>query len=209
MLLLLLLVGIPFLLQPMNWWARYTLWIYALGLPCFAALVGMLTERHSWYGWLARLWLDVAMTIALVEGWNCCYFVCTGQPMIDTIQTQKLWHDRRHQPLHESLWPTLNTPFFAELFASDAGVAMTDITTQHGNNVSLLQGGLSARPGQHRIVHLDHPPAGSEIDQLMVQGIQYVICDDGLTIPESLKQRVVHTETAGGVWAGRLPSTVP
>jgi hypothetical protein len=35
---LLAVVGVTFVAWPMNWWARYTVWIYALGLPCFAAV---------------------------------------------------------------------------------------------------------------------------------------------------------------------------
>ena len=107
-----------------------------------------------------------------------------------------------------SYWPALNSPFFREMFESDADVAITEIGLHVGSNEAILHGGLCVRPGKRRIIHIDHAPAEAEIDRLVAQHIQYVICDDRLTIPESLKQRVTHVETAGGVWVGRLPSTL-
>ena len=101
--LLMFLVAIPFLLQPMYWWPRYTIWLYALGLPCFAALVTALTENPSWPSRLARFWLEAAVIVTLVEGWNCCYFECTSQPLIDTSQLERLFHNRFGRPSHELL----------------------------------------------------------------------------------------------------------
>lgn len=70
---LIILVAIGFVFSPMNWWARYTVWIYALGLPVFALFTdGFFRKRLAFFpNLLLRLWSGLALFIVLFEGIFC------------------------------------------------------------------------------------------------------------------------------------------
>ncbi|MCX6567292.1 MAG: hypothetical protein NTW38_12880 [Candidatus Aminicenantes bacterium] len=64
-----------FLLTPMQWWARYTLWLLGLGLPCLVVVLERL--RPGWARRWGALWLLLLLFFFLVEllfgfGWVAC-----------------------------------------------------------------------------------------------------------------------------------------
>jgi hypothetical protein len=64
-----------FLLTPMHWWARYTLWLLGLGLPCLVVVLERL--RPGWARRWGALWLSLLLFLFLVEllfgfGWVAC-----------------------------------------------------------------------------------------------------------------------------------------
>jgi hypothetical protein len=67
LLLLAAVVLVAFLGTPLNWWARYTVWIYALGLPCFALVAERILTRPSRLS-PAKGWLFAVVALSLCEG---------------------------------------------------------------------------------------------------------------------------------------------
>jgi hypothetical protein len=64
----LLVVFASFTAVPMNWWSRYTTWIYAAGLPCLALVVDKLESvRQRLARVLLRGWLVACFGIACFE----------------------------------------------------------------------------------------------------------------------------------------------
>jgi hypothetical protein len=60
--LLLAIAGAGLVLLPNPWWSRFTVWLYALGLPCLAVV----QQRSRAARW-GRVWLVACVAIALVE----------------------------------------------------------------------------------------------------------------------------------------------
>jgi hypothetical protein len=61
-------VALAWRVTPMNWWSRYTVWVYAAGLPALALVVDATAAiRLSVLRGAARAWLLVAFEIAAFE----------------------------------------------------------------------------------------------------------------------------------------------
>lgn len=65
-------VSINFLLTPMNWWARYSVWIYALGLPSFALFLSHSSENKSIHSGALKkiptIFINFVIILAMFEG---------------------------------------------------------------------------------------------------------------------------------------------
>jgi hypothetical protein len=61
-------VFVAWWVTPMNWWARYTIWIYAAGLPALAVVVDDTAQiRRRVLQVAARAWLGVVFVVAAFE----------------------------------------------------------------------------------------------------------------------------------------------
>ncbi|MGH7294019.1 MAG: hypothetical protein ACRELB_03755, partial [Polyangiaceae bacterium] len=92
-------VGVSFLVVPMNWWARYTVGLFALGLPCLAWVIDRVA-RAPWPGVRALLgvWLAGCFAIASFESlYQFRYSGLEGgflaAPWKVTYTPAGLWHD--------------------------------------------------------------------------------------------------------------------
>jgi hypothetical protein len=65
----LVLIGALFLATPLNWWSRYTFWIYAVGLPAFAVAIDHVdTARRLAVRAAVGLWVLVCLSFVHYEG---------------------------------------------------------------------------------------------------------------------------------------------
>ena len=77
--LLVAIVTTVFVATPNNWWSRYTVWIYALGLPCAAYLISFLHRTFAAGNRITRsyifLYLATCLAVVLFEGLFSLYSV--------------------------------------------------------------------------------------------------------------------------------------
>jgi hypothetical protein len=72
---LLTVVALGFIATPNNWWARYTLWVYGLGLPAFAVAVQAGLRRGARF-WAIRTWTAACVGLLVFEALYS--LVCTS-----------------------------------------------------------------------------------------------------------------------------------
>jgi hypothetical protein len=200
-----------FLIQPVNWWARYTVWIYAVGLPSFAALASVfytprnpsaaaaaedpngnkpLSPRRTFgIAMLAgtiNLWTSTCILILALEGWVCCFWACTWVkfPSPNAIKDSMI----ARFSCNTILWSKLHGTAFDEIFSSDCPLALSQIYAHPNTNYTIIMGGLSTANGKRRIVMVDKNPDKKIIDSLIAEGVPYLIWDSTDPLPEVLKQ---------------------
>ena len=168
-----------FLLTPMNWWARYTLWIYALGLPCLA-----IAAEKAFQGTRAagKLWLLLCAFVVLIDAGICVYFAAR-----DTMLSPG------------SAFADLNGTVFDEIFAGDSPVATGPLVGQlpDGRWKQELVGRLSLPIGQRNLFAVPRGAALEHTKRLALRNVRWLIWDDTLPLPPMAKT-AVRTTDAGG-----------
>ncbi|MGD0518131.1 MAG: hypothetical protein ABSA26_11410 [Thermoguttaceae bacterium] len=213
LLLILTIAGGAFLLQPMNWWTRHTVWIYAIGLPSFAALISVFyaaPERSAFdnaadshgnespfsrrgslcsltFSGAIKLWAATSFLILIAEGWVCCFWACTWVqfPSPETIINSS---KARFAPRENILWPKLRGTILYEIISNDDDLAITKVDVHCGTNYALILSGLTTPNGKRRIVPISIHPGKEDIDRLVADGVRYLIWDSTYPLPEVLKQ---------------------
>ncbi len=212
LLLLLIITGVAFLIQPMNWWSRFTVWIYVVGLPSFAALASVFYIRQTSFaainteefggnkpllrrrpfgarilGGTPSTWASTCMLILAIEGWNCCFWACTWATF-SRISEIKQMIGYRYSPGNQVLWPKLRGTVFDEIFSSDVSLAISQIEWHADTNYPIIMGGLSTANSKRQIVMVNKNPNKETIDSLIAEGVRYLIWDDTNPLPDFLKQ---------------------
>jgi hypothetical protein len=213
---LLAVVGVTFLATPMNWWARYTLWKYALGLPCFAAVASAAMGRRAlptrgWAGGrpakgsdlaagsgagkllagLVRSWLAACVLILLTEGTlalvlNVAWAKSPGVYSAKQL-LPALWHDQWRHPVCYMM-PELNGTVFDDILSGDAAVAVGRLDTQQESGTYKVEilGQLSLPIGRRAVLPLPDRVDDAAVARLRAQNVRYVIWDDAVPLPDSL-----------------------
>jgi len=196
LLVLLAVTGIAFLSTPMNWWARYTLWIYALGLPCFAVvldgIVGTGQRRLP-----VRLWALACLVVLVLEG-----SMCLGR--VGASSYPGSWRANPLGVLHRQNWqwpvcytfPGMSGTIFDQIFTSDAAVAVGPLKGRR----KMIMGQLSLPIGHRTIIPLQENLEQDSINRILLQHVRYVIWDDGLSVPAALNQLAVRTDHVSDFW---------
>ncbi|MBI4731815.1 MAG: glycosyltransferase family 39 protein [Chloroflexi bacterium] len=176
-----------FLLTPMDWWARYTLWIYALGLPAFAWAVQefMVNRANRQPGTLlTRFWLATCILLAGFEGLYCAMDVfalatpgsVSSSPQ--AILSPETW-----------TWPT----FY--LFPDMNGTALEDVLTPgqviaigpHGDSYFWRYAGLigqrSQAVGKRELVFIKE---NERLEAIHSRHVEYIVWDASIPLPQSL-----------------------
>lgn len=81
------LLATSFWITPMNWWARYTVWIYGLGLPCMAAVLTYVMEAGRGIRRLSLLWLMCLLGLAGFESY--VGLASVKAPSVTDVQARK------------------------------------------------------------------------------------------------------------------------
>jgi hypothetical protein len=170
---LLVITALTFFLTPMNWWARYTLWIYGLGLPALASLI----QRRRLRGLGTKIWLATCVTALLYEGAFAFGFIASAR-----------------YPC-----PEMDAPPLQVIAATHEDVALA-VNQECG---LLTFGPLSLPLGARRVCFLapeDLAPCGSPIlADLERRGLRHVVWDwQTMVMPQDLRDALVSAEPAGG-----------
>ena len=181
------------LITPSNWWPRYTLWIYALGLPSLAFTLSALTRNPRRISNFALYIFAFAFLIAAAEALVCLNTLLSHSLAPDPLLTR---NTQPASPNHKSSISNFNCeiPFaalrgtaFDAIFDSTDAVAVGPLVSQFDKNrwsVELL-GVLSMPIGGRTILALPKDPTPADI-ALAARQAKWVIWDNSLPIPTSL-----------------------
>lgn len=181
-----------FALTPMRWWARYTLWIYALGLPCFAVVATRALRSRSVFRYAVGFWAAACLGLATFEGVYSLSWMATR-----TYRGLRDWPDFAAAPgrairtltWHDPvgyLFPPLSGTMIDEILNSTEAVALPYWKITKKGFIGQLCQPIGAR----RVYFLDH---GLCQDQeklrrfLQDRNIRYVIWDYTFPFPKALE----------------------
>jgi hypothetical protein len=166
-----LLIGVMFVWLPGRWWSRLTIWIYALGLPCFGmAFYASSRSTRSLAGRALSMVLMLAMiVVALVEG---------------HFQLSHEWRGYRRARLTSGVSSLLVPPTLKIHFIALSGTVFEEVMASDRvarNNfkgyADYLTGLLSLPLGQRDIDILPDSPTLADISRLHAKGTEWVIWD--------------------------------
>jgi len=200
--------GFAFLITPMNWWTRYTVWIYALGLPCFAlVLTNSVLKTGKSLKW-ARLSESVWMVLCL-----CFLLFEAAYSTMDVIALAS------PGPLRKNfvnafkpgtwVWPT------CYLFPDMQNTALEDVLTQtgtvaigpHGDmgywRYAGLVGQLSQPIGARRLIFINK--IQDKYSQYGITDARYIIWDYSIPLPSNLASQADSIAPAAGFLILSLP----
>lgn len=172
-----------FFCTPMNWWARYTVWIYALGLPCLAIWWDKIQLRG-----ILKIWMACNVLILLFEGSVCLIYVAVFEGI---PATQGHYPSTDKQASTLPLFPELALKFNA-VISSGRSVALGPLS---GDNCQLT-GNLLAPLGKRMITTLTQDVNSEIIRQLKRQGFDFIIWDKHYELNASLLQNTSITAEA-------------
>lgn len=169
--------GAAFLLSPMHWWARYTLWIYALGLPCLAVTADHVLRMGPRMA--LRGWLTLVFVLALLEGGLNLALVADNYTPGDAVAGESAAR-REHVFAPAPLFPDLQGTPLEPVLRGRESVAVGRLNTESG--AQLLMGALCQPIGVREIYPL---PAGPiDAASLRARGIRFVILDEAAPPPQ-------------------------
>jgi len=186
-------VTATFLTTPLQWWARYTLWIYALGLPCFVAALGrIIVGEINFLNKVGKVWAILCTGILIVEASYATINV------IALASPQSLRSNLAHiLDKHTWEWPK------AYLFEDMQDTVLEGILSgndtvalgPHGDNdfwhYAGLVGQLSQPIGERRLLLLTEDDVRG---QLQSEVVRYVLWDETVPVPEELEALAVQME---------------
>ncbi len=183
-LLLLSITALSFLATPMRWWARYTLWIYAIGLPCLAWFAWKISSRKNLLATLDRIWMAICVGMLLLEsGYAVLDILALASPQPLRANLANPFDPKVWEWPAAYLFPGMKGTVIEEVLASDATVVLGP----HGENdfwhYAGLIGQLCQPIGQRRLIIL-----GENWD--LSQGFgkaRYVIWDETMPLPPYLE----------------------
>lgn len=192
-------VAVAFLGTPLNWWARYTVWIYALGLPCLGVVLERillqpprLTVRH--------LWLVGVLLLALFEGaLSLVQIVRNCGPGDPAFAQAPMPRERVGEGC--ALFPEAEGTRLQAILLSRDNVGLAPISgdTESG----LLIGPLSLPLGARDLIPI---PATATPDFAVLQrrNVRYLIYDGAAPHPRLPADRVRTIERTAGFWVATL-----
>ncbi len=199
--------GLAFLITPLNWWARYTIWIYVLGLPCFAFVLSksvLNQNARTWQKLVTSVWMTFCLGLLLFEGAYCTLDVIAlaspGSLRSNLVNIFKpgTWE-----------WPT------NYLFPDMRGTVLEDVLTQPGTVVIGPHGDMEywryvglvgelAQPiGTRHLEFIDESQGAS--GQFGLADVKYILWDGSVTLPPALASMADLVTPAAGFLVLSLP----
>jgi len=165
-----------FLITPANWWSRYVLSLYAVGLPCLALVV-----PRVWSNYFGRLWVILVMTLTVLECALCLYWFVrpcmvrsvAREPLalVSPAAWRESWDFYSPETARAAVWPGLGV---------DEPVAVNE------DRAVMVVGDLGMNLGHGPIYALGKSPTKPDIQALLNKGVHKVIWCGGDPIPVSL-----------------------
>ncbi len=188
-------VAVIFASTPMNWWARYTTWIYGLGSPCLA----LMFDRASAAGrarWLARVWLWACVGALVLEaGVSLAVIGRQSYPGQGSFRSQPgaVLAARNWKWPTSYLFAEMRHTEFDRMLAADDAVAVGPLHLQK----IMLMGQLSLPLGHREIILLR--PSGEQLVSAASR-VRYVVWDDTVPLPAVLERLAVPAAHVAGFW---------
>lgn len=169
------LVVIAFLVTPNNWWARYTVWIFGIGLPAFVYCASR-PMRGPWRAALKWCWVLACCAIFLYEAGTAFNMV--------TRATPPFWKPGSNTTYWKPAEASLYTRMLAE---PEAPVALYKLITRRQSILGTLCQPIGLRP----VYFLSETTAADP--QALAQfvkerGIRYIITGEKDAQPKGIQQ---------------------
>jgi hypothetical protein len=200
-------IGVGFFVQPVNWWPRFTVWILGFGLPCAALLADEIFRRRQKDNptdspapdvakeslgsgaRLARGWVWMCLTIAVVEGGLCCLSVLTGWPAMPHRRDEFARIYRIYAwPKWKLLWPEMEGTVMERVLTGEDTVAL-GLAGNHRppyDKEVLMIGGLISPLGRRTIVPVRGNLSEDDVAALRRDGVRYVVWDNDYPLPPAM-----------------------
>ncbi len=193
-----------FLLQPMNWWPRYTAWIYGAGLPCFGAVLSRIFSSSSGSGTLRRAsaaWMIAILFVFCFESLISLWNAVTGGSALNRAALMRAL-DRRYSSAACYVEPVrgLSPCPFASLWNDSSLVLVGPLSTVDESGKYLLLGEISQPVGMRRFEPLREDVGPQEIAGAVERGARHVILDDALAVPEAVRAKARSVRHVGGFY---------
>jgi hypothetical protein len=195
--------GLTFLVTPMNWWARYTVWLYAVGLPCFALVLDAFVLRPPRRP-VIYVWFLLCLGFLFFEGGDCLFQVAkAGYPGPRPVRLTEVLNPQNWRWPVCHLFPDTRDTIFERILRGNKTVAVGPLNEKQSWRIVGIRGQLSQPIGARKIVYLDE--SGDMAAQAFSQHVRYVVWDGDLPIPSTLESRAARVERAGGFVVLTLP----
>lgn len=185
--LLIFLVTLVFFMTPMNWWARYTFWIYAIGLPAFAwvleTFVNKQSQNKAWMS-ISHTWLVLSILVALFEGLYCTAdVIALSIPGSLNGSVTALFRSETWKWPANYLLPDINSTALDEIIVNDKIVAIGPHGESSFTEYTSLVGELSQPIGGRILIFLSEEPT---IEEIRSFGIESIVWDSSIPAPHFL-----------------------
>jgi hypothetical protein len=199
--------GLAFLFAPLNWWARYTIWIYGLGLPCFAFVLTRTVLNQnalSFQKVVSSIWMTLCLGVLLFEAAYCSVdVIALASPgslrsNLGNIFKASTWE-----------WPT------SYLFPDMRGTALDNVLTQPGTVVIGPRGDMELWRYQGLVGELAQPIGTRHLEfisesqgasgQFGLADVKYILWDETVVLPPALASLADSITPAGGYLVLKLP----
>ena len=194
-------VAFPFM--PTNWWSRFTMWIAGLGLAVFAvAIDSVFGSKARW----VRAWVYLCLSVWLVESvivvsWRASYVVPEGWKAIRRDGVKAFSRFNPPSPAPDYIFPQFKNTEFERVLRQGGAVAIGPSLSPPKDRVV----GLFCYPLKERtLVLLPAKPTENDMAELLERKPEYLVWDDQLALPESLRAQVRLAAHAGGFNLYRL-----
>ncbi len=189
-----------FCVQPFHWWARFTLWLHALGLPCLASMAtSVATANRGAARAIGTGWLALVTAVAAAEGMTATFVTVVGpvgasrSEIVDALteryRDEPIAYVEPLQPLQESVFP--------QILSGDDGVGVGYLSSVDATK-ELVMGELCQPIGERTVLPIDPQASEDDVSNLMSAGVKYAILDDALPVPKEVAARALHIDRPAG-----------
>ncbi len=200
-------IGLAFLITPMNWWARYTIWIYILGLPYFAAVLNksvLNQNSKSWQKLVASIWMSLCLFLLLFEAGYCTRdVIALASPGSLRSNMGDIFKEATWKWPSSYLFPDMREPVLEDVFTHTGTVAIGPHGDMEFWRYVGLVGELSQPIGARHLVFLSETHAESELNELA--HIKYIIWDSSVPLPPGISMAANTSSPAAGFLVLTLP----
>lgn len=176
-----------FILTPMNWWARYTIWIYALGIPCFVYILDKYLAypfRYKIMKALVYSWLAGSLLMAMFEGLYCVRdVIALSTPGSINMSISTLINPDSWQWGNNYFFPEIKGSSLDHVISNDRVVAIGPHGNSNFTNYTHLIGQLSQPIGERRLIFIDQGITQTNINEYDLESI---IWDMSIPVPVTL-----------------------
>jgi len=198
-----LVVAAAFLNTPMNWWARYTVWIYAAGLPALGLVLSDLLAARSWKLSPIWLWLLFSLGLGFYEGERALVQTLRdAYPGFWPPRTLQAWAPNAWRWREGYLFPETRGTALDKVMASDGPVGVGALWgfAPGGRLQHNIYGQLAEPIGQRELVFLPDNMTVQFHATFEAHRPLYIIWDGTRDLPAWVRNVAARVEKAPGFW---------
>ena len=187
-------VFLAFIGMPMNWWARYTVWVFALGMPSVWLVLRAMHDSGSGVRRVARLWVAACFLLLILRAGMILLVVCI-RPIAEIKPVEHRIPRivfRSQRPLLP-LFPEMRSPLLAEILNTQTavGVGPRDL----GLYTETIYGQLALPIGRRNLVPVTADATEADVDRIhSSEHVKYILWLTSSPVPGAL---ALHVRTRG------------